>query len=174
MTTADDKFYDIFPIVFDKSKVWYFMRIVCQQRILKNIMPYLLFSHEISCLICYFCLKKKNYWKLYVALYGLIFHAFCRLRIFSKSTFREILSGILSKCQTVLIQIRPDKICYFHNNFLSSADFFKITLLENFFQQYHQSVKKFGSRPGPTFCRVLSGFKLFAIVISERHYETKS
>ena len=30
------------------------------------------------------------------------------------------------------------------------------------FFQYHPGVKKFGSRSGPTFCRALSGSKLFA------------
>ena len=33
---------------------------------------------------------------------------------------------------------------------------------------YHQSVKQFGSRSGPTFCRAYSGSKLFAKIIS-RH-----
>ena len=33
MTAADDKFCDIFPS-FRKNKVWYYMRIVCQQMIL--------------------------------------------------------------------------------------------------------------------------------------------
>ena len=32
-TAVDDKFCDIFPI-FNKNKVWYYMRIVCQQTIL--------------------------------------------------------------------------------------------------------------------------------------------
>ena len=32
-TAAEDKFCDIFPN-FRKNKVWYFMRIVCQQMIL--------------------------------------------------------------------------------------------------------------------------------------------
>ena len=31
--------------------------------------------------------------------------------------------------------------------------FFKINFVENFFQEYHQSVKQFGSRSGLTFCR---------------------
>ena len=36
--------------------------------------------------------------------------------------------------------------------FLSSADFFKIIFFfEKLFQEYHQSVKQFGSRSGPTF-----------------------
>ena len=33
-TAADDKFCDIFPNFRKKNKVWYFMRIVCQQTIL--------------------------------------------------------------------------------------------------------------------------------------------
>ena len=33
MTASDDKFCDIFQI-YDKNKVWYFMRIFCQQTIL--------------------------------------------------------------------------------------------------------------------------------------------
>ena len=40
-------------------------------------------------------------------------------------------------------------ICMF---FLSSADFFQIQLFEKFFQEYHQSIKHFGYRSGPTFC----------------------
>ena len=35
---------------------------------------------------------------------------------------------------------------------LSSADFFKINISEKN-QEYHQCVKKFESRSGPTFCR---------------------
>ena len=31
--------------------------------------------------------------------------------------------------------------------------FFKINFFEKFFPEYHQSVKQFGSRSGPTFCR---------------------
>ena len=30
--------------------------------------------------------------------------------------------------------------------------FFKINIFKKFFQEYHQSVKQFGSRSGPTFC----------------------
>ena len=36
--------------------------------------------------------------------------------------------------------------------FLSSDFFSKINLLEKFFQEYHQSIKQFGSRSGPTVC----------------------
>ena len=34
--------------------------------------------------------------------------------------------------------------------------FFKIIFLEKFFQEYHQSVKQFGSRSGPIFAMVIS------------------
>ena len=37
--------------------------------------------------------------------------------------------------------------------FLLSANFFQNQLFEKLFQEYHQSVKQFGSRSGPTFCR---------------------
>ena len=50
--------------------------------------------------------------------------------------------------------------------------FFKITFFKKLFQQYHQSVKQFGSRSGPTFCRTWTGTKLFAKIISRRHYST--
>ena len=36
------------------------------------------------------------------------------------------------------------------------------------FQEYHQGVKQFGFRSGPTFCRSWSWSKLFAKVISRR------
>ena len=49
---------------------------------------------------------------------------------------------------------------------LSSADFFKINIFKNVFQLYHQTVKQFGSRPGPTLCRSWSGPKLFARIVS--------
>ena len=44
--------------------------------------------------------------------------------------------------------------------------FFKINLFEKLFHEYHQSVKQFGSRSGPTFS--WSGSKLFATVISRK------
>ena len=53
--------------------------------------------------------------------------------------------------------------------FMSSADFFlKINFFEKFFQEYHQGVKQFVFRSGPTFCRAWSGSKGFAKVISRR------
>ena len=52
---------------------------------------------------------------------------------------------------------------------LSSADiFFKISLFlavafsEMIFREYQKCAKQFGSRSFPTFCRALSGSKLFA------------
>ena len=52
--------------------------------------------------------------------------------------------------------------------FLSSADFFKIDFFKKKFQEHYQSVKQFGPRSGPTFCRSRSGSKLFAKVISRQ------
>ena len=46
--------------------------------------------------------------------------------------------------------------------------FFKLTFFKKTFQEYHQCIKQFGSRSGPTFCRGWSGSKLFAKVISRR------
>ena len=55
--------------------------------------------------------------------------------------------------------------------FLSCADFFffKSTFFKKIFQEYHKSVKQFGSRSGTAFCPAWSGYKLFAKVISWRH-----
>ena len=44
-------------------------------------------------------------------------------------------------------------------NILSSADFFKVNFLKEFFQEHYQSVKRFGSR---------SESKLYANIISRR------
>ena len=50
-----------------------------------------------------------------------------------------------------------------------SADFFQNSHFEKIFQEYHQSVKQFRSRSGPTFWRAWSGSKLFTKVISRLH-----
>ena len=50
--------------------------------------------------------------------------------------------------------------------FVSHSDFFKINFFTKLLQEHYQSVKRFGSRPGPTFCRSRSGSKLSAKVIS--------
>ena len=42
----------------------------------------------------------------------------------------------------------------------------KNNFFQKLFQEYHQSVKQFRSRSGLTFCRVWSGSKLFAKVVS--------
>ena len=44
--------------------------------------------------------------------------------------------------------------------------------IENFFQEYHQSVKQFGSRSGPTSCRAWSGSTLFEKVF--QHWDDTS
>ena len=53
---------------------------------------------------------------------------------------------------------------------LSSADFFQNLLFQN--KSFRNTIRvsnSFGSRSGPTFCRALSGSKLFANVSSRRH-----
>ena len=57
----------------------------------------------------------------------------------------------------------------FFMDFCRLLIFFKIDFFKKFFQEYHQSVKQFGSRSGPTFCPAWSGSKLFVKVISRRH-----
>ena len=42
---------------------------------------------------------------------------------------------------------------YFFMHLLSSDFFSKLTFFKYFFQEQYQSVKQFGSRSGPTFCR---------------------
>ena len=50
--------------------------------------------------------------------------------------------------------------------FLLSAYCLKISFFKNFFQEHYQSIERFGSRSGPTFCQCWSGSKLFVKVIS--------
>ena len=51
--------------------------------------------------------------------------------------------------------------------------YYKIKFFKKFFQEFDQSVKQFGSRSGPTFCRAWSGSYLFAKVISRQHRGVK-
>ena len=57
---------------------------------------------------------------------------------------------------------------------LLSADFFKITLLKNYFRSTIRVSNSLGSRSGLMLCRALSGSKLFAKVISIPHKQAKS
>ena len=67
-------------------------------------------------------------------------------------------SLIISACWVIFMLI-----------FLSPADFFfKINFFKTLFQEHYQSVKQFGSRSGPTFCRSWSGSKPFAKDISRQ------
>ena len=49
-----------------------------------------------------------------------------------------------------------------------SLTFFKINLFQNIVHKHNESVKRFESRSGPTFCRSWSGLKLLAKVNSRR------
>ena len=90
------------------------------------------------------------------------------LSIYAKK--EEILSGLPSACQNSL---DPDQV----ETFLSGLVWVQIVcegyqqmikgnFLENFFQEYHQSFKLFGSRLGPAFFQAWSGSKLFVKTIS--------
>ena len=71
----------------------------------------------------------------------------------------DILSGTLSECQTLWIQIRTD---------ILSVLIWVQTVCKGyqiFFQEHYQNVKPFESRSEPTFCQSWSGSKLFAKVI---------
>ena len=59
----------------------------------------------------------------------------------------NLLSAAVMICALTLCLL-GNFVCFF----LSSADFFQNQLLEKFFQEYHQSIKEFGPRSGPTFC----------------------
>ena len=77
----------------------------------------------------------------------------------SEYRFAQYLETVLIEFYQILyIHIDIDSLPpgkFFHA-FLLSADFFKITFFEKFFQEYHQSVKQIGSN-------------LFAKVISRQH-----
>ena len=84
-----------------------------------------------------------------------LFFPLFSVEILSKNYFLGIFTGTLSYFQI------QRKITYGHKRtvalcmhaFLQSADFFKIIFFENFFQEYHQSVKQLGSRSGAAKCR---------------------
>ena len=71
--------------------------------------------------------------------------------------FKRILSGIPSECQTVWIQIRV-KNFFFNNSFRNTRVSNRLDpdqaphfFSKESFQEYHQSVKQFGSRSSLTF-----------------------
>ena len=72
------------------------------------------------------------------------------------------------KCYLLLTKILSEKkyslalsLCTL-GNVLCSDFFSKQSCFKKIFQEHYQSVKRFGSRSGPTFCRSWSGSKLFA------------
>ena len=111
----------------------------------KQIVETLIRPHILWCLIWVFticlCPKKKM-----LGLYGLKFYFHFMMQIINSANW----------------------VIFYA--FLWSADFFSNQYFsDKFFQEYHQSVKHFGSRSGRTFCRLWSGSKLFAKVISRQH-----
>ena len=86
---------------------------------------------------------------------GISFNSICENKILAKIfEFTVFNSTRLSNCRMVpefdFHSLPPGNFfmlfCFLHF-------FFKIKFFEKFFQEYYQSVKQFGSRSGPTFCR---------------------
>ena len=70
--------------------------------------------------------------------------------LFKKKIFRNTIR--------VSISLDPDQDRHFVSpdlgpNCLTADFFFKINYFKKLFQEHNQSVKQFGSRSGPTFCR---------------------
>ena len=82
------------------------------------------------------------------------FNDFCCLLIFFKSTF--------------------SMLCNFACCFVVCWIFSKSIFKKKILQEYHYSIKLFGSRSGLTFCQAWSGSKLIANVISRQHWQVKS
>ena len=84
------------------------------------------------------------------AIHMLLMHGFVTLNI--------LVLGHLTLCYLKYACSAPLNFCWF---------FSKSIFFEKLFQEYHQSVKQFGSTSSPTVCRAWFGSKLFAKVISK-------
>ena len=86
-------------------------------------------------------------------------------------TFKRNIKPLARRVKIILYSFT-----YMFNSFLLVATFkfafflfyFKINFFEKLFQEYDQSVTKYGSGSGSTFCWALSGSKLIAKAISRR------
>ena len=67
-------------------------------------------------------------------------------------------------CKALTLCMLGNFACFFCHLWI----FLKTNFFKKIFQEYHQSVKQFGSRSGPTFYWAWSGSKLFAKFISRR------
>ena len=114
-----------------------------------------------------FLLTSDCHWALYI--FSLQFCAYC-ICILLRCYINEVEDPMQTKHIFVLlscIRINSSHAGEFCMLFCHQWIFYlKLTFSKNIFQEYHQSVKQFGSRSGLTFCRVWSGSILFAKVIS--------
>ena len=112
-------------------------------------------SHEKLCLICYFWKSSKILNCRLLQIIG------CALRVKEMGIHHSS-----KKCELLRLNMAINSACWviFHAFSWSANFFFKINYFKKFFQEYHQSVKQFGSRSGPTFCLAWSGSKLFTKV----------
>ena len=75
----------------------------------------------------------------------------------------------MSNCEVVTFPLVSRVRWVILHAFLSSANFIsKSFFWKKIVQEYHQSVKKFGSRSDKTFCQAQDGSKLFAAVIRRK------
>ena len=75
---------------------------------------------------------------------------------FDTLKFRKILSGISSECHKVTLSVSDCLQKVLAGKDLTCCRLLtlvKIKFFKKFFQEHCQSVKQFGSRSGPTFCR---------------------
>ena len=72
----------------------------------------------------------------------------------------------LHTCEKVYFDQRIFQYCFYYsfNSLFIIVPYFALWMLDFF--QYHQGVKQFGPRSGPTLCRAWSGSKLLVKVIS--------
>ena len=85
-----------------------------------------------------------------------------------QSSSNKFLSGLFQQDYYIvsLLLLTLGMLGNFACIFVVCCLFSELTFLKKIFREYHQSIKQFGSRSGPTFCQAGSGFKLFAKVIS--------
>ena len=125
----------------------------------------------------------RSFYKIKLVISYLLSCAQTNVRVVSASDFRSQVPGVESRWRIPLLIVRHFlaqtlSLSPFHHldrttlcmlgNFRAFCRLRIFFFFKQIFQEYHQSVKKFGPRFGPTICRAWSGSKLFAKVISRR------
>ena len=80
---------------------------------------------------------------------------FCVLTVYRNKCFfmEKILPFPMEKSEKILPYFFNSAYWVIFHTFCRLLIFFKFNFFEKFFQEYHQSVKQFGSRSVPTFCQ---------------------